>query len=751
MISDRLLALVRCPECRRARSRGDAERCSLPAAAGAATAQPARDYLDLRPLRSVRGTDEVPGRGAARRRAARAGLAAAARLADPQRHAARVPRARPGRPGRRSRLRQRPGAAVEPRTRRATAVGIDISPFFSRGGARGGRSAARRSAPAAVRRRHVHKACSLDVLEHLSPEALRGMLAEAARVLAPGGALFVYTHVRKNAPIAVGLRWINAPGPAARATGPDRHAPGAAAQVRSPQPAARRAGARAGRRATPGSASRRIRYYTPIVGGFVENIVMRVAERALARRRGAATAAPVRRRRTRTREAVREARTAAKAAASRRAGRPTPSLRGAVGRHEARPPAVRPDPLGPVLRAAGRRNEPPGCHANPLLRHRPDGARHGRRVGARTAVAEGLAALGHDVHVLVSPGDGPLPGRAGALDAMPPPLGRTELRWARTRRGEPARASSSRPTRSSSATTTSAARRSSRARRLGATTMLEVNAPVIDYPARRRRCSTARCSSSRCGDGASALCRRPTSSSRRAQRSCRPARRAAKILELEWGADTGRFHPDAAGRCPSRRPAGHVAVFAGAFRRWHGAINLVRAIRSAARARRHGHLGAVLVGDGPELRRRAVSAARRAWTTWSSPARCPTQPCRPALAAADIGVAPFDLGAHAPLALGFYWSPLKIFEYMAAGLPVVAPAAAPHPGARRRTSAKGCCTTGRGPRRSPTRSRGWPTPALRAAPRRRSARTRRARVQLGAPTAARWTPRCARGPAVSIG
>jgi glycosyltransferase involved in cell wall biosynthesis len=43
------------------------------------------------------------------------------------------------------------------------------------------------------------------------------------------------------------------------------------------------------------------------------------------------------------------------------------------------------------------------------------------------------------------------------------------------------------------------------------------------------------------------------------------------------------------------------------------------------------------------------------------------------LAAADIGVAPFDVGAHRPLAREFYWSPLKIFEYMAAGLPVVTP------------------------------------------------------------------------------
>jgi glycosyltransferase involved in cell wall biosynthesis len=43
------------------------------------------------------------------------------------------------------------------------------------------------------------------------------------------------------------------------------------------------------------------------------------------------------------------------------------------------------------------------------------------------------------------------------------------------------------------------------------------------------------------------------------------------------------------------------------------------------------------------------------------------------LAAADIGAAPFNVQAHPSLAHEFHWSPLKIFEYMSSGLPVVAP------------------------------------------------------------------------------
>jgi glycosyltransferase involved in cell wall biosynthesis len=41
------------------------------------------------------------------------------------------------------------------------------------------------------------------------------------------------------------------------------------------------------------------------------------------------------------------------------------------------------------------------------------------------------------------------------------------------------------------------------------------------------------------------------------------------------------------------------------------------------------------------------------------------------LALCDVGVAPFNTQVHPPLRVGFYWSPLKVHEYMAMGLPVV--------------------------------------------------------------------------------
>ena len=173
---------------------------------------------------------------------------------------------------------------------KAQAVGIDISPFF-----------------AAESRKQVDlllgdlrrlpfadgtftKGYSLDVLEHLSPDALRGMLAEAARVIAPGGELFVYTHVRKNAPIAVGLRWINALARRLERMGlidmrQERLRKSDHLNPLADIPELRRVADDTGFRI------KRIRYYTPLVGGFVENILMRLAEKRLADRAKGASGA----------------------------------------------------------------------------------------------------------------------------------------------------------------------------------------------------------------------------------------------------------------------------------------------------------------------------------------------------------------------------------------------------------------------------------------------------------------------------
>jgi glycosyltransferase involved in cell wall biosynthesis len=286
------------------------------------------------------------------------------------------------------------------------------------------------------------------------------------------------------------------------------------------------------------------------------------------------------------------------------------------------------------------------------------------------AVARGLARLGHEVHVATQPG-GPWPEGPVHWHAMGPPLGRQQLRWARL------------------GTVTRLARETRAdliieryynfggegvlaADRLGLPAVLEVNAPVIDFPGSAKARVDA------------ALLVRPMERWR--NRLC--ARTSlfvtptadilpswvdrAKVLEVEWGADVDHFRPDATGPIPFTPDRSRLlAVFAGAFRSWHGVGHL-----AAALARLHAsgdrRFGAVFIGDGPE--RAAAERGVRGVPGIVFTGAIPHALLPACLAQTDIGVAPFDALRHRPLRLGFYWSPLKIFEYMAVGLPVVAPA-----------------------------------------------------------------------------
>jgi glycosyltransferase involved in cell wall biosynthesis len=289
-----------------------------------------------------------------------------------------------------------------------------------------------------------------------------------------------------------------------------------------------------------------------------------------------------------------------------------------------------------------------------------------------TAVAEGLAALGHEVHVLVTPGNGPFPStpaRRVRWLAMTPPFGQRHLRWAR--------ASAVRKIVSELQPDVVIERYynfggegilSADAAR--ARTVLEVNAPVIDHPGSMKTSIDRVLIFQPLKRWRERICERADLIVTPSAAVLPPNTPASKVVRLEWGADTDRFRPDVGQPQPFEPPATTVAVFAGAFRTWHGAINLARAIREL-RSRGRSDVGAVFIGSGPELesvRDDAADLPNVLFTGAVPHAKMPAY-----LAAADVGVAPFDVGAHRPLSLGFYWSPLKIFEYMAAGLPVVAP------------------------------------------------------------------------------
>jgi glycosyltransferase involved in cell wall biosynthesis len=202
--------------------------------------------------------------------------------------------------------------------------------------------------------------------------------------------------------------------------------------------------------------------------------------------------------------------------------------------------------------------------------------------------------------------------------------------------------------------------------------VLEVNAPIVDYPGSPKARLDRALVVEPMRRWRDRLCRR-TDLFVTPSADILPAWvDRAKILRVEWGADVHHFRPGAPGDPPFvRDPDRVLCAFAGAFRSWHGVVQL-----SAALARLHAsgddRFGAILMGDGPE-RAAAERAARGVPGVVFTGAIAHTN-LPGCLAQTDIGVAPFDPTRHGPLSLGFYWSPLKIFEYMATGLPVVAPA-----------------------------------------------------------------------------
>lgn len=134
----------------------------------------------------------------------------------------------------------------------------------------------------------------------------------------------------------------------------------------------------------------------------------------------------------------------------------------------------------------------------------------------------------------------------------------------------------------------------------------------------------------------------------------------SKIHVIPNGVNPHRFATVSAGNHPENFTVG----FVGSLKPWHGLPILTEAFSLLHQRVPHAKL--LIVGDGPERENLQAELAKRELDTHTqfigavSPDQVPQF-----LAAMDVAVAPYAAQSD------FYFSPLKVYEYMAAGLPIV--------------------------------------------------------------------------------
>jgi len=137
-----------------------------------------------------------------------------------------------------------------------------------------------------------------------------------------------------------------------------------------------------------------------------------------------------------------------------------------------------------------------------------------------------------------------------------------------------------------------------------------------------------------------------------------------RIHVVANGVDPERFH---AGVRPTLPPApgSFTLGFVGSLRPWHGLSVLAESFAQLYQADRASRL--IVVGDGPERPWLASRlAARGVYEATQFVGQVAPHEVPGLLASLDVAIAPY------PRLRRFYFSPLKVYEYMAAGLAVVA-------------------------------------------------------------------------------
>ena len=150
-----------------------------------------------------------------------------------------------------------------------------------------------------------------------------------------------------------------------------------------------------------------------------------------------------------------------------------------------------------------------------------------------------------------------------------------------------------------------------------------------------------------------------------------PERLQDEVRVVVNGVNLERFRP--AGRGTEGAPAegGPLqCVYVSSFRSWHAAKNLIAAVGYCLE--RSVDLHVECIGEGPQYNAaQAAASAAGLQNHVKFLGRIPHAEVPARLAAAQVGLAPFDPSGFLALELGWFWSPIKIFEYLGSGLAVV--------------------------------------------------------------------------------
>ncbi len=137
-----------------------------------------------------------------------------------------------------------------------------------------------------------------------------------------------------------------------------------------------------------------------------------------------------------------------------------------------------------------------------------------------------------------------------------------------------------------------------------------------------------------------------------------------RVTVVHNGVDLGLFNSGGRDEIRRRYGLGDAVVigFVGSLKPWHGVARLIEALRRLPVGTR-----LLIVGDGPERGSLESDIASRGLTERVvMTGTLAHAEVAAHLAAMDIAIAPYRPQPH------FYFSPLKVVEYMAAGVPVIA-------------------------------------------------------------------------------